>query len=165
MARKSRGFFGTMRHGYDAWLTEKNTEYELRILESHTTLFERQMEAQLRMAMAVSRNQRFVLEHELSMKRLQLEIAQIDNQIQFAIAPPVPQQTLPASPSVGLERYVSNKDIEKMALTAVRRFGNLSREEFEEEWEDWTEELYDRFPSSTAGEIHHRAKEMILLLR
>ncbi len=165
MARKPPSLFGMFHHRYEAWLTEMDTDAELRIMECHTKRFEKKMECELRVATAISRVQQFPLHHEIEMRRLQLQVIQLDNQIQQAISPPAPQLALPAPSRAGLEAHVSHSEVEKLALRAVQRYSNLTLDEAEDAWEEWREELYDRYPSATADEIYNRAQEMMTLLR
>ena len=165
MARRSPSLFGVIHHRWQARLTEWDTDAELRILECHTKVFEMQREAELRIAMAISRNEQFALQHQIAMKRHHLELIQLDNQIQQALSPPAPQLALPAPTRPGLEAHVSHGEVEKLALRAVQRYSNLSWDEAEFAWEDWRLELHDRYPSATADEIYNRAQEMMTLLR
>ena len=158
MARRSPTLFGVFHHRWQAQLTEWDTDAELRILECQTKMFERQREAELRVAMSISRNEQFVLQHQIAIRRLQLEVIQLDNQIQQALSPPAPQLALPAPTRPGLEAHVSHGEVEKLALRAVQRYGNLPWDEAEDAWEDWREELQDRYPIATADEIYNRAQ-------
>lgn len=165
MARKPPSLFGMFHHRYEAWLTEMDTDAELRIMECHTKVFEKQMECEMRSAMAIARSQQVVLQHQIAVKRQNLELIQLDNQIRQALSPPAPQLALPAPSRAGLEAHVSHDEVEKLALRAFQRYSNLPWDEAEFAWEDWREELHDRYPSATADEIYNRAQEMMTLIR
>ena len=59
-----------------------------------------------------------------------------------------------------LEEYITDRQIETLALRALTRFAGLVPEEADRQWEEWRRELYVRFPPYAAAEVERRADEL-----
>lgn len=126
---------------------------------------------QLRQSSPEGRRQ--ILGAEVEVERLMLEREQLRQQRLSGTAPvpaTLPAHTMPALPAPEeayeeAEEYISDRQIETLALKAVTRFAALEPDEADRQWRRWREELFRRFPEYAAEEIAQRTDEMRGLVR
>ncbi len=178
---------------FTAWVTERATDAELRILHCRKLVTEgrgivQETEWETRRRIAIARrqaeeeeaeghlgallrqasagNMRQILGSELEKEKLLLERSLLRRLQRAGLPPPAPQPVSDLPPSANaLEVHVSDQQIEAMALKAIARFGTLERDEAERAWATWRQELERRFPRYAALEIAARAEELRRIAR
>lgn len=69
-------------------------------------------------------------------------------------------EAAPPEPIGTLQTYISDEEIETLALQAVARLGPLKPTEAEETWEQWRQELRRCLPTYAAAEVMRRTEEL-----
>jgi hypothetical protein len=185
--RRSLGEVARMQ--WDAWLTERATDVEVRVLHCQQQLVaERSALAQAELAAARSFVQearqleeeqyewefertvralppyqaRVIIDQDIETQRLLQErdlIRRGGNPPRRVVAAPAPRMQLP-EPAPAVEPHITEREIARLALRAATRFSQLEPQAADKAWARWEQEVRYRFPSYAAEEIIERANEM-----
>lgn len=163
-----------------AWLSERATDAQVRILAARTRLIdaeasvlEAEINARTRLVVAERRFQteqqggeavqtavsqllpltRAVLERQDAIERLLME-----HDRRLNLPPPTPPALPP--PPVSLDVVLTDQEIKHLAGKAVKRFSGLPPAEQEAAWSAWRAEIRQRFPGLAAEEICRAAREL-----
>lgn len=172
-----RGLFGVLSLNRQAWLAEKGTDAQVRILAAKTRLInaqaavvEAEWAASTRIVQAAHEYERarlggnpveraveqvLTLTRQIGERQAAIERLLAD---QSRILPPEPPR-LPPAP-VTLDVVLTDQEIKRLAGKAVKRFSGLPPTEQEAAWSAWRTELKQRFPGLAAEEIYRTARDL-----
>ena len=150
----------------EAMLRELAGRRQAAELAQHAEEAEAERRLMLSVRQAPPEQARRILGADIETQRLLKERDQLRRE-RLGTSLPVPSvPALPAPDYVdtdgtgGLEVYVSDRQVETLAVRALTRFSNLPPDEADRQWEAWRQELHVRLPSYAAAQVEARADEL-----